>query len=75
MLALFSGKTYVRIANAWDVTDLPGTDGTGDRRYTAHWDFTRRSSPRSIPRRTRTSSMFPASTGSITTCATSAKTA
>lgn len=39
MLALFSGKTYVRIANAWDVTDLPGTDGTGDRRYTAHWDF------------------------------------
>lgn len=39
MLALFSGKTYVRIANAWDVTDLPGTGSTGDRRYTAHWDF------------------------------------
>ena len=74
MLALFSGKTYVRIANAWDVTDLPGTDGTGDRRYTAHWDF----NPAiiaSIPRRTLTSSMFPVSTGSITTCATSAKTA
>ena len=29
-LALFSGKTYVRIANAWDVTYLPGADGTGD---------------------------------------------
>ena len=39
MLALFSGKTYVRIANAWDVTALPGTGSTGDRRYTAHWDF------------------------------------
>ena len=25
-----SGKTYVRIANAWDVTYQPGTDGTGD---------------------------------------------
>ena len=30
MLALFSGKTYVRIANAWDVTYLPGTGSTGD---------------------------------------------
>ena len=39
MLALFSGKTYVRIANAWDVTDLAGTGSTGDRRYTVHWDF------------------------------------
>ena len=27
---LFSGKTYVRIANAWDVTYQPGADGTGD---------------------------------------------
>ena len=39
MLALFSGKTYVRIPNAWEVTDLPGTGSTGDRRYTAHWEF------------------------------------
>ena len=39
MLALFSGKTYVRIANAWDVTALPGTGSTGDRSYTAHWEF------------------------------------
>ena len=38
MLALFSGKTYVRIANAWEETDLPGTGSTGDRRYTAHWE-------------------------------------
>ncbi len=30
ILPLFSGKTYVRIANAWDVTYQPGTDGTGD---------------------------------------------
>ena len=29
-LALFSGKTYVRITNAWDVTYQPGTDGTGN---------------------------------------------
>ena len=30
ILPLFSGKTYVRIANAWDVTYQPGTNGTGD---------------------------------------------
>ena len=29
-LALFPGKTYVRITNAWDVTYQPGTDGTGN---------------------------------------------
>ena len=29
-LALFSGKTYVRFTNAWNVTYLPGADGTGD---------------------------------------------
>ena len=30
MLALLSGKTYVRITNAWDVIYQPGTDGSGD---------------------------------------------
>ena len=30
ILPLFSGKTYVRIANAWDVTYQPGADGTGN---------------------------------------------
>ena len=30
ILPLFSGKTYVRIANAWDVTYQPGADGKGD---------------------------------------------
>ncbi len=29
ILPLFSGKTYVRIANAWDVTYQPGADGAG----------------------------------------------
>ena len=29
-LALFSGKTYVRFTNAWDVTYQPGTNGKGD---------------------------------------------
>lgn len=30
ILPLFSGKTYVRIVGAWDVTYQPGTNGTGD---------------------------------------------
>ena len=30
MLALLSNKTYVRIANAWDVTYQPGENGEGD---------------------------------------------
>ena len=30
MLALLSGKTYVRITGAWDVTYQPGENGSGD---------------------------------------------
>ena len=30
MLALLSGKTYVRITNAWDVTYQPGENGSGN---------------------------------------------
>ena len=30
MLALLSGKTYVRITGAWDVTYQPGTNGSGN---------------------------------------------
>ena len=30
MLALLSGKTYVRITNAWDVTYHPGENGSGN---------------------------------------------